>query len=130
MKFVVDENLPPALAHALQALFVGEHEIIHIRARYGPGVTDLRWISELSQEGRWIVISADRRIKKNQAEFQAFRNSRLIGFFLSAGLNKLPLVKKAERILALWNNIVTFGENSAAGSMFELRSSSNKPRTL
>lgn len=130
MKVVVDENLPPALARALQALFVGEHEIIHIRDRYGPGVKDLQWIPELSQEGRWIVISADRRIKKNQAEFQAFRTSRLIGFFLSSGMNRVPLVKKAERILALWGDIVTFGERSAAGSMYELPPTSNRIRTL
>jgi len=93
-------------------------------------VRDLQWIPELGQEGRWIVLSADRRIKKTKAEYQAFRTSRLVGFFLSAGLNKAPLVKKAERILALWDDIVTFGERSAAGSMFELPPTSNRIRTL
>lgn len=130
MKIVVDENLPPALARALHALFAGEHDIIHIRDRYGPGVRDIQWIPELGQEGRWIVLSADRRIRKTRAEFQAFRTSRLVGFFLSSGLNKAPLVKKAERILALWDDIVTFGERSAAGSMYELPPTSNRIRTL
>ncbi|NEU13054.1 hypothetical protein G3T14_13015 [Methylobacterium sp. BTF04] len=130
MKVVVDENLPPALARALHALFAGEHEITHIRDRYGAGVTDLQWIPELGQEGRWIVLSADRRIRKTKAEFQAFRTSRLVGFFLSSGLNRAPLVKKAERILALWGDIETFGERSAAGSMYELPSTSNRIRTL
>lgn len=130
MKFVVDENLPRALAHALQALFVGEHEIIHIRDRYGPSVKDPQWIRELSQEGRWIIISGDRGIKKTKAEYNAFRASRLIGFFLSSGLNKAPLIKKAERILALWKGIETLGNGSAAGSMYELPMTSNKPRTL
>ena len=126
MKAVVDENLPPALARALHALFAGEHEIIHLRDRYGSGVKDLQWIPELSQEGRWIVISADRRIKKTKAEYQAFRSSRLVGFFLSPGLNKAPLIKKAERILALWSNIETFGERSAGGAMYELPMTSTK----
>lgn len=130
MKVVVDENLPPALARALNALFAGEHEIIHIRDRYGPGVKDLQWIPELGQDGRWIVLSADRRIRKTRAEFQAFRTSRLVGFFLCASLNKAPLVKKAERILALWDNIATFGARSAAGSMYELPMKSNQIRTL
>ena len=69
MKVVVDENLPPTLARALHALFAGEHETIHLRDRYGSAVKDLQWIPELSQEGRWIVISADRRIKKTKAEY-------------------------------------------------------------
>ncbi len=130
MKVVIDENLPPALARALAALFVGEHEIIHIRDRYGPGVKDLQWIPELSDEGAWIVISGDRGIRKIKAEFNAFRHSRLIGFFLSAGLNKAPLVKKAERILALWTSIETLADRTRPGSMFELPMTSTKIGTL
>ncbi|MCJ2118241.1 hypothetical protein MKK65_16980 [Methylobacterium sp. J-001] len=112
MKVFVDENLSPALARALAALFAGEHQILHIRERYGPGVTDLQWISELSREGGWVVISGDRRIRRNKAEFNAFQASRLTGFFLSAGLCKAPLVKQAERILALWSGIETFAERA------------------
>ncbi|MCJ2013521.1 hypothetical protein [Methylobacterium sp. J-076] len=101
MKVIVDENLSPALTRALDALFAGEHEITDIRSRFGTGVTDLHWIPGLSREGRWVVLSGDRRIRRNKAEFNAFRASRLIGFFLSAGLYKAPLVKQAERVLAL-----------------------------
>jgi hypothetical protein len=39
VKIVDDESLSPVLA--LAALFAGEHQILHIRERYGPGVTDL-----------------------------------------------------------------------------------------
>lgn len=130
MKIVVDENLSPALARALAALFAGEHEIIHIRDRYGPGVTDLEWIPELSQEGQWVVISGDRRIRKNKAEANAFRASKLTGFFLSAGLYKAPLVKQAERILALWNGIEAFADRARPGSMFELPMKSTRIGTL
>ena len=100
MKIVVDENLPPALARALQAIFlqaifVAEHdEIIYLRDRFGPRVTDLEWIETLSRESRWVIISGDRRITRNKAEYNAFRASTLIGFFLSAGLNKAKLTKK------------------------------------
>ena len=130
MKVIVDENLSPALARALQALFAEQHEITHIRTRFGPGVTDLQWISTLSREGRWVVLSGDRRIRRNKAEFSAFRASRLIGFFLSAGLTKAPLVKQAERILALWSGIETFAERAQPGSMFELPMTSTRIGTL
>ncbi len=87
MKVFIDENLSPALARALNALFVGEHEVVHIREKFGPGVKDADWIARLSAEGRWIVISGDASIAKRKAEQAVFRHSRLIGFFLSPALN-------------------------------------------
>jgi hypothetical protein len=92
LKVLIDENLPPALARSLDALFAGKHEITHLRARFGPGVKDVEWIGTLNSEGRWVVISGDRRITRNKAEYNAFRSSHLVGFFLSKGLYKSPLI--------------------------------------
>jgi len=120
VKVVIDENLPPALAKVLNALFEGDHEIIHLRDRFGPGVTDVEWIGALGKEGRWIVISGDRRITRIRAEYHAFRNSRLVGFFLSKGLNKAPVVKQMERLLALWETMEKQAALVEGGAMFEL----------
>ncbi|KAA3530776.1 hypothetical protein DXM29_01740 [Agrobacterium tumefaciens] len=120
MKVLIDENLPPALARSLNALFVGKHEIVHVRERYGPGVKDLQWITELSAEGRWIIVSGDRRITRNKAEYNAFRASNLVGFFLSKGLYKSPLIKQMERLLALWPTIEAQSALVQGGAMFEL----------
>ncbi|NTJ43874.1 hypothetical protein G6L28_14825 [Agrobacterium larrymoorei] len=130
MKVLVDENLPPALARSLNALFNGKHEIIHVRERYGPGVTDLQWINELSAEGRWVVLSGDRRITRNKAEYNAFRASHLVGFFLSKGLYKSPLVKQMERILALWQTIEIQSALVQGGAMFELPMSSTRIKQI
>ncbi|UHS64210.1 hypothetical protein HRR99_22135 [Agrobacterium vaccinii] len=130
MKVLVDENLPPALARSLDALFNGKHDIIHVRERYGPGVTDLQWIRELSAEGRWVVLSGDRRITRNKAEYNAFRASHLVGFFLSKGLYKSPLVKQMERILALWQKIEAQSELVQGGAMFELPMSSTRIKQI
>lgn len=126
----MDENLPPAMAKSLAALFVGQHEIIHLRDRFGKGVTDLEWIPELSREGRWIIISGDRQITKVHAEYQAFRNSRLVGFFLSKGLYKAKLIKQLERILALWETIEQQAAIVQGGAMFELPSTSTRLRQI
>lgn len=130
MKVAIDENLPPALAQSLHALFVGEHEIIHIRQKFGPKVTDLEWIPQLSSEGRWVLISNDRRITRNKAELREFKRSRLIGFFLPASLEKAKLTKKMERLLALWASIEAQADLAATGSMFELPAKSTKLRPL
>ncbi|MBA8819453.1 hypothetical protein BRY73_08465 [Ochrobactrum sp. P6BS-III] len=130
MKVLVDENLPPALARALNALFAGKHEIIHTRDRYGPGVKDLQWIRDLSTEGRWIIISGDRRITRNKAEYNAFRASNLVGFFLSKGLYKSSTVKQMERLLALWENIEKQSDIVQGGAMFELPMTSPRIKQL
>ncbi|MGO6814936.1 DUF5615 family PIN-like protein [Rhizobium brockwellii] len=130
MKVLVDENLPPALARSLNALFAGKHEVIHIRDRFGPGVKDVEWISQLSSEGRWIVISGDRRITRNKAEYNAFRNSHLVGFFLSKGLYKSPIVKQMERVLALWQTMETQAAIVQGGAMFELPMTSTRIKQM
>lgn len=128
MKVLLDENLPPALARALSALFDGTHEIVHLRQRFGPGVTDREWITTLSSEGRWVIISGDRRITRVQSEYQAFRSSRLVGFFLSKGLYKAPVTKKMERLLALWDVIERQAALIEGGAMFELPIKSSRLR--
>ncbi|MBY3472089.1 hypothetical protein HFN78_14295 [Rhizobium laguerreae] len=130
MKVLVDENLPPALARSLNALFAGKHEVIHIRDRFGPGVKDVEWIGQLSSEGRWVVISGDRRITRNKAEYNAFRNSHLVGFFLSKGLYKSPIVKQMERILALWQTMETQAAIVQGGAMFELPMTSTRIKQM
>lgn len=130
MKVAIDENLPPALARALNALFAGEHEVVHIREKFGPKATDLEWIPRLSSEGRWILISNDRRITRNKAELREFKRSRLIGFFLPASLEKAKLTKKTERLLGLWSSIEAQADLAASGSMFELPAKSTKLRPL
>ena len=130
MKVLLDENLAPALARALDALFNGEHTVVHLRGKFGSGVTDEKWINALNQDGRWIVISGDRRITRNHAEYQAFRNSRLIGFFLSKGLYKAKVVKQMERILAMWESMEALAHTVEGGAMFELPINGSRARQL
>ncbi|MBK8085848.1 MAG: hypothetical protein IPK28_19600 [Devosia sp.] len=130
MKVLIDENLPPAMAKALAALFIGQHEVVHLRQRFGKGVKDLEWISELSREGRWVVISGDRRITRVKAELRAFQSSRLIGFFLSKGLYKAKLTKQVERVLALWEVIEQQAAVMEGGAMFELPMTTTRLRQI
>jgi hypothetical protein len=130
VKVLLDENLAPALARALEALFKGQHAVVHLRDKFGRGVTDEQWIDALNRDGQWVVISGDRRITRNNAEYQAFRNSRLIGFFLSRGLYKAKVTKQMERILAMWDNISTLADTVEGGAMFELPIKGSRARQL
>lgn len=130
MNILIDENLSPALARSLNALFAGEHKIVHIRDKFGPGVKDVDWMRDLNTDGRWVIISGDRRITRNRAEYETFTNSRLVGFFLSSGLNKSPVIKQMERLLALWVVIEKQAEIVAGGAMFELPMKSTRLKQL
>lgn len=129
MKFIVDENLPPRLARSLDELF-DEHEVTHLRVKFGPKVTDLEWIPALSVEASWVLISSDRRISRNKAELTAFKSSRLVGFFFPRSLEKAKLTKKMERLMAVWDAIEAQVPLAAGGSMFELPAKSSKFRPL
>lgn len=129
MRIVVDENLPPRLARALDDLF-DEHEVTHLRTKFGPNFTDLEWIEALSAEGSWAVISSDRRISRNKAELKAFKASRLVGFFFPKSLEKAKLTRKMERLMSIWDSLEAQVALAAGGSMFEMPAKGSKFRTL
>ena len=120
MKVVLDENLSPALARALNALFAGEHDVRHLRDMFGPSVKDEEWIAKLSGEGRWVVISGDSRIAKRKSEQLAFRRSRPVGFFFAPALNAAKVTKQMQRLLAMWDAIDGISGRIAGGAMYEL----------
>jgi hypothetical protein len=130
VKVIFDNNLSPAIARALNELFCGDHHIVALRDKFPSNIADADWIAELSKEGTWVVISGDRRITRNKAEFTAFRNSKLIGFFLSKGLYKSKVTKQVERLLALWGNIETLTSKVEGGAMFELQMKSSRIKQL
>lgn len=125
-----DHNMSFRIARALSELFGDAHTVVALRDKFPVSASDLDWISQLSSEGRWTIISGDRRITRNRAEYNAFRGSRLIGFFLSKGLGKAPVVKQTERLLTLWSRIETLSETVAPGAMFELPMKSHRIEQL
>ena len=122
--------MSPFIARALHVLFHGEHEVKPLKDVFPQAITDVEWIARLSRDGHWVVISGDRRITRNKAEQAAFRSSRLTGFFLTPGLQKAPVIKQTERILALWPSILATSEAVAPGAMYELPMKSSKLRQL
>jgi len=127
---MVDENLPPALARALAALFAGQHEIIHLLERFGKGTTDIEWMTALNTEGSWAVLSADRRISRNKSEQRLFRSSRLIAFIFAPGLQRASTVKKMERLMATWETIEKQVPLVRGGAMFEIPMRGNQLNSL
>lgn len=102
------------------------YEIVALKDKFPPDIKDVDLIAELSREGAWVFISGDRRITRNRAEKNAFQSSKIIGMFRSSGLYKAPVMKQAERLIALWPTIETISKNVSGGAMFELPMKSTK----
>jgi hypothetical protein len=120
---LIDENLPPRLAKTLDG-FIGEdgHRAYSLREKYGPGVADETWITDLHRDSNdWIVISGDFRITRDRASRMVFRSSGLRGFFLAAGWRRsLKLHEKAGLLLMRWPEIEQQALLVAGGACFEV----------
>ncbi len=101
MKLLLDNNLSPRLARCLQALFTGDHEIVALREKFSQDASDLDWITALSQEGGWAVLTKDLRIRTRPHERAALDQSRIVYFFLAGSWNRFGVEEMAARLIRL-----------------------------
>ena len=100
MKLALDENLPPPLAHAVDALLRPEGgAAISIQERFGHGIADPDWIEALHGEGGWAVLTADRKLRTRPHERLALEQSGLIVFILAPGWNQEGYWRKAAGVI-------------------------------
>jgi hypothetical protein len=89
VKLALDENLPPALAHAINALLAPSGgQAISIPERCGRGVSDREWIEALQAEGGWAVLTFDRKLRTRPARTTRAGQSGLVVFILAHGWNQ------------------------------------------
>ena len=81
MKYLIDNNLPPALAHAIRELSTirDNTEVYALKDKFPSDTKDIDWINALSGGKDWVVISQD-RFKKGNEEKEALRRSGLNSF--------------------------------------------------
>jgi len=130
VKLLVDNNLPPRLAKALNVIFAPDHEIAALREKFGrSNLKDEDWIPKLGAEGGWAVLSADLNIARKRPSRQLFVGAGLVGFFFSPSLQKAPLNLQAARVLTIWPQMVSHMKTTANG-VFEVPASGRKFRTI
>lgn len=130
MKLLVDNDLPPRLAKALNVIFAPDHEITALREKFGrSNLKDEEWIPKLGAEGGWAVLSADMNIARKRPSRQLFVGAGLVGFFFSSSLQKAPLNLQAARVLTIWPQMVSHMKTTANG-VFEVPVRGTKFRTI
>ena len=120
MKFFFDHNTPPNFAHALAVLSQrqGVQQVIPLRDKFDIKTQDHEWMSTLSGEGGWCVITHD-RFTKGQFEKQAFAEAELITFILS-GWCKHQFWDQAHSIVKHWPLILKVATKARPGDVFKV----------
>jgi len=83
---------------------------------------DGEWIRRLGEDrpADWIVITGDKRIRKNKAERAAWIKAGLKGFVLAPAYQRTPVNQQASLLLWRWPEMERVISLTARGSMFEL----------
>lgn len=120
MRFLLDNNLSPHLARALDRL--SEPRGVRVYAivdRFDASAEDAEWIGELAADGDWAIVSQD-RFAKGSLEKEALRSSGLVVFILARGWSKLRYWDKAAAIVRWWPRMLDQAELVTGGAGFEV----------
>jgi PIN like domain len=119
LKLLIDNSLSPRIAHCLQALFIDDHEIVPLRKKFAENATDVEWITALSQERGWAVITRDLQIKRRPHERAALDKADIVFFFLGGAWRKMTVEETAVRLIR-WIPKIAQQTMLAASGRFEL----------
>ncbi len=102
MKLLLDHNLAPRIAKALNALFDGQHEIVALRDKFPPNTLDVTWITALDQDRGWAVLTRDLHIRTRPHERAALDRARIVFFFLAGSWGSFGVEETAARLIRLF----------------------------
>lgn len=106
MKFFFDNCISERLTRAF-AIIEHSHDIVHLKQKYHQSTTDVIWISELSREGDWVIVSGDARITRQPEARRAWLESSMTAFFFSGNsFARLNQWKQVE-VMAKWWPLIT-----------------------
>ncbi len=120
MKFFIDNNLPPPLAHALRELSKpDDHLVCHLRDKFAENTLDTVWINSLSEEGGWVVVTHDNLNKGLERE--ALRRAGLMVFFLDKSWKDHKFWEKAHNLVKWWPRIIEQSAGIHGGAAFKVK---------
>lgn len=108
MKLLVDANLSPRIARALNHLVEPEGHQVHALAdRFAPSTPDIVWLGTLAEETGWAALTFDRHIMKRPHEREAWLRSGVVVFALAPAWSKgFGPREQAARLLLMWPKLV------------------------
>ncbi|MCL2043912.1 MAG: hypothetical protein FWG89_07230 [Treponema sp.] len=103
MNCLFDNNMPIKLAKTLSFLEGDEGITVkHLREKYPANTPDVEWITSLSKEDGWFIITQDIQIRNKPHEKKAWKESNIPIVFLPKSWTKAELWEKAWRLIKYW----------------------------
>ncbi|WP_435101080.1 hypothetical protein [Arhodomonas sp. AD133] len=120
MRVLIDENLPAALARALNELSLHREQVpvTHLTQRFDRGTVDVDWIHTLGEEGDWVIVSQD-RFRKSKLEKEALQRSGIAAFVLERAWTNHAFWEKAQNLVRWWP-VILQRARSCSGSTVHL----------
>jgi len=107
------------LARALNELAKPHgHAVIALRDKYPPDTEDIQWITDLSKEKNWAVISQDHYNKIDGLEKRVIKQSGLIVFCLKKGWVNQSYWDKSANIIKRFPRLITQAEMITGGAAY------------
>lgn len=115
----------------LGKLLPSKPEFFHICDYFTSGVLDNEWVPKISDEGRWIVITADAGRKSNIGGKlpDLCSEYKITHVVFSAALHNKKVQEKAGALLMVWDKIELLN-TEPPGSRFKLMFSQGKKNVL
>ena len=118
MKAQLDENLPPALAHALNCLVADDgHSVIHVMAVVPRGTPDVELLLETSSLGIHVHITQDHHHRR-PVERDTISTLSMAIFVLAKGWQDQLYFEKAARLIQWWPRIIEQAEQAKPPAIF------------
>jgi hypothetical protein len=120
LKFFFDTCISIRLVKALRVIIEHQHlETVHLSEKFPTdSIEDPKWLSQLGEEGDWIIISGDPRISRGKAERYAWMNSGLTAFFLRDGWASTSIYNQAADVIRRWPEILMLSKQNPKGIGF------------
>jgi hypothetical protein len=112
--FFFDNHHAPALVKQLKEQRVSA---VHLREEFPASTDDEVWIPQVAERG-WIVLTGDLRIRTHKKVKLAFRQARLITFFMQAGYTTKHSHVQVRWVLSHWTQIEQHASTAQPGDCF------------
>ena len=107
IKFIVDNNLGLKLVTGLRDL--GYTNIEHLQETFAQGTIDEEWLEHIGKYG-YILITKDKRIRKNPKEKQALLRYNIVAFYL--GGSEVGIKEISKQIINAWNKMESYAKKA------------------
>jgi len=116
MTFFFDNNLSPKLVNGLKAF--GEN-VTHLRVHFSGATQDSVWLPKIGKKG-WVLITADKKIRRKPHERQALKDNRVGAFVFSVtGLDHCEWIRLTVR---RWSEIKNFASKTTPPYIYRVPS--------